>query len=487
MEAGSCRFSRATATVSAMTFTQASVRGRFVFGISYTLVGFVAGLLIVMISGCGRIGGLGGASGAQVGLDRFVGETAPSAERSAASVPPRVRTITAEEARAGLGDVVVIEGPPSAADDERSVRLSSPAVDPIEVTPPGERVVAPQRGPADGVLLDQMVGQINGEPIYAAAFLDELDARFRGEARNMSRSEWLAFADGEIERTLVNRVRDRLLLDEFYNRLTAEQREGLLFFLANIQQDLIARSGGSAARADERLQETVGRGLAEQVRRQADRQFIIEIFRDEVARGLNVSWRDVERYYYENPERFTTPGRADLRIIRVRTDDAPRRDAVVAALASGEPFADVAAEHSSFRRAQAGLWPVELGSAAYGDVEIIAISTLNDAAAALDVGETAGPIQAVDSVWWIKLESVEPAASVSLYEAQNQISALIYEERLKRAELDYFRRLLDAASLDNIDTMRRRILLFAAERYLGLGADAVVQIRGPGVRSGEDP
>ncbi len=411
-------------------------------------------------------------------------EREAGADVAATRPRPRVmRRITAEEARAGVVGAVVTVGPPSEGAALRNTGAtrgrpslstrsgpngaaegsSSAGGDRAGGTDDGEA----GSGPVRVILVDKMVGQINGDPIYAAQFFEELDARFRAEAQRMRPEEWLAFAQDEIARTLIGRIRDQLLLAEFYARLTEQQRQGILFFLEQMRGDVIAEAAGSAALADERARREEGLSLEQSVQRDLDKQLIVDVFRREVARGINVSWRDIERYYYENEERFVTPGRASLRLIRVPLGEKSELEAVEAAIAAGEPFEEIARNHSTFRSSAGGGLIVDLGDQAYTDVPVIALEEVNAAAHGLAEGEASPRIDAGRNAWWVKLEALREMEVRSLFEAQNEIQAAVYERRLREAELDYFGRLFNKASLDDIDLMQRRLLEFAAQRYLG--------------------
>src|SRR5690606_38316882 len=89
-------------------------------------------------------------------------------------------------------DVVVIVGSP-----ERPASAPSPA-------PPTARpAVAPAN---ERLAVDQLVGQINGRPVFANEFFASMDARLRQEATRLSNREWFAMAKKDIEAELWNRL-----------------------------------------------------------------------------------------------------------------------------------------------------------------------------------------------------------------------------------------------------------------------------------------
>jgi hypothetical protein len=382
---------------------------------------------------------------------------------------PTIRTITLAEARDGVDDAVVTIGPPTDRGRPRLSAAASPAVpnarrnDETIAADPQRDALRPRR-----ILVDRMVGQINGDPVYAAGFFEEelLDARFRASAQQLEPQAWVELAHEEIARALVVRIRDQLLLAEFYARLDEQQRQGVLFFLEQMRGDFIAEAAGSAALANERTQQTEQMTLDQKLRRELDKELIRDVLSREVARGINVSWRDIERYYYEHEDDFVTPGRAVLRIIRVPLDDDDTIDAIRQGLEAGQPFEALAEQHSTFRRSTGGMLTVDLGEDAYTDVALIGIDQLNDAAHQLAEGRVSPLVEARGSAWWIKLESLTERQVVPLFDAQNAIQTEIFTQRFDASETRYFTRLFSKASLDSIEVMVDRLLAFAIRRYL---------------------
>src|SRR5690606_31929784 len=146
-------------------------------------------------------------------------------------------------------------------------------------------------------VIDEMVGQINGRPVYAAEFLSTLDDQLSAQAIDMSREEWIREASRVIQNQLLERIRDELLIAEFNASLTYEQRIGLFAFVEQIQQGIIDRDLGSAARADERLQDQENISLRGKAEAEFNREVVSEQLEREVNRKIQVSWRDIERYY----------------------------------------------------------------------------------------------------------------------------------------------------------------------------------------------
>jgi len=310
-----------------------------------------------------------------------------------------------------------------------------------------------------------MVGQINGRPVYAAQFLRSLDDILRAEAIELNREEWIQTAGQLIQNQLLERIRDELLIAEFNADLSYEERIGLFSFIEQIQQGIVDRDLGSAARADERLrtQENVSlRGKAEE---QFNREIVFEQLRREVTRKVQVSWRDIRRYYEQNIEIFQPPATAKLRVLRVEPGD---RDRVERMLEQAGDRAEVIAEQTTFRRTEGGVIELELGTNGLAGAEFFGPPELNEPATRLEEGMLSDPIEFGDAVWWLWLEEIAQPETVSLYDAQNRIEQAIRGEREQDERSRYFQRLFGSSTMteQQLGEMRDRLIQFAIDRYL---------------------
>lgn len=316
--------------------------------------------------------------------------------------------------------------------------------------------------------IDLMVGQVNGQPIYAQEFYTQLDARLRADAQRLPRNQWLQLLRTETDRILFERVRDQLLLDEFDQSLTADQRLGVAAFLERFRTRLVSGNLGSALLADEALQRDEGLTLEEKVEREIDRQVILEQLRREVLRRVNVSFRDVQRYYNQNIERYQPIPTAILRVLRVRLSDEDTLNTVETALASNTDFEKVAEEHSSFRRSSQGQLQVELTSREIATTEFFGIEALNTAVQQLSRnGQITERIDTERDAWWVMLEDLVQPDGRSLYEVQNEIEEQIRAQRFTSAEREYFAELFGRSAVSDLDEMRAKLMTFAVETYLG--------------------
>ena len=365
-------------------------------------------------------------------------------------------------------EVIVLTGSPGSESNPRTITLGA-----SDAAASGEPTIAapinPPHPSQSGYVFDAYLGQVNGKPIYAAEFLDPMDARLAAESKRMSDRDWQRFAAGEIARSLRDILQDELLLAEFRASLSEQERVGIGAFVERIRQGFISESGGSREAARARLLAAEGLTLNQKVDDEVKRAFIREQIRREISESISISFRDIEVYYDLHPEEFAPPPTARLRMIQAPLNDPEKIKRIEAALQSGVPFKDIAQAETAFNRIKAGELEKQLYTPKLADAEIIGVEALNNAARTLSVGEVSPRIDANDSAWWIKLEELDAAPAKSLYEAQFEIEEKLLEQRFSEAERKYFRRIVGRAGLADQEDVAIKLLEFAAHRYRSEG------------------
>jgi hypothetical protein len=352
-----------------------------------------------------------------------------------------------EHGERGVMDIAVFPGRPQGSNDQNA-QPGAPA-------PLG-----------DSTVVDIKVGEVIGDAIFASEFFGDLIAeRLTTEAEQMSERAWAAAAMNRIEEELMARIQQTLVVEKARSRLTPEQRQGLIFFLDQIQRDLLSRNRGSESLLARTLEEERGKTLQE-VR---DEEETAILFREElrrIRRGVQISSADVKREYDLNYGAYNY-GRITLRTIRVRADDQDAVDLVTQQLASGETFETVAQlEVNSFRRSEGGLWERQYrgdreNAAIYGDDPA---DPRNVALRGIQPGQTVGPVEAGSSVYWLHcVDRVH--TSFSLAQAQRHIENKLYTSRSKEALKRYVNDLLAESSITRIEDMQRRLFDYAYHRF----------------------
>jgi len=379
-----------------------------------------------------------------------------------------MRTVDAEEAAEGVGDVRVLVGPPSIGAGEASGadRPANPLAASDDAYGNPTRAAAPARD-VEPVLIDALVGQINGRPVFASEFFEPLDARLRAEAKRLSADAWLRQSREEIKRELRGRIIDELLLAEFEASFPAEQRQGLLMFVRQIRQQLVTENRGSAALAEKRFEEQ-GSSLEEEVKRIRDREFINQQLRQEVASRIYVSWREVQAEFERNREKWDPPGTARLRMIWIDEAEVERIEQAQERLASGEAFEAVARDLSGFKASEGGLVEITLDAADYADSTLFGAEGLNGPAQSLSPGEHTEPFDWNGRRVWILLEEVNDP-DPTLFDLQVEIYEDLWNGRFMEENARYLESLINKGTMTDIETMERRLFEIAADRYLIAG------------------
>lgn len=371
------------------------------------------------------------------------------------SAPPR-RVIDAATARGGASDVLVLTGAPT---------IPAPAS--ASTSPPREAPAPPIPGGTEKrLLVDQLVGQINGRPIYANEFFAPMDDRFRREAERLPSREWLAFARKAIEAALWDKLRDDLLLAEFQSGISPEQRQGIVAFIEGIRKDLVSGNLGSPELAQQRLVDTEGLDLESKVKDISQREFIAYQLKRSIGGRVNVAARDIEMYYAQNISDFVPPPVARFIILRVPRRDEAKLAEAEQALAAGEPFDTVAARLSTWRPDAGNITEVEIKDRDYATAALFGPRPLNEAARALTVGAVSPRVDHGNDAYWIRLASIDQKPGISLYDAQQEIEQKLRTERGREEEMRYFEQLFRRGSYSDVKQMTNRLFEFAAERYL---------------------
>lgn len=330
---------------------------------------------------------------------------------------------------------------------------------------PGDPTLVERSVPVEGLtFIDAKIGDVNNRPVYVSDFLTPLEARLRTEAAKRPRGEWIEMARKDIRDRLVTFVEDELLRAEALNRLTPDQRSGILTFMRQLQTSEISRARGSRTEADERIREKTGQSFDEYMESEKEKNLIQYELRG-IFRKINVSWHDIELAYEKNYEIFNPNPTAFLGIIRVSKDDTADVQAIRDAFAEGKDFDEVASmEQNRYLPEKAGMNTKEF-TGTFETSEFFAYDDLNHAVQQLRPGGMTGPIEAGGSVWWIKLHRIEQR-SMGLYDAQLGISEGLTKMRQNEARQKYIRKLQDRASVSDIDEMTEALLAVAVERFL---------------------
>ncbi len=317
------------------------------------------------------------------------------------------------------------------------------------------------------IVLESVVGQINGRPLFASEVLTPLDGKLRALAAqvNNNRAQFARGATNDIIQVVTNKVRDELILAEAQASLPPEVRQGLFAFLGRIQKNLVSAQSGSELQADEALRESTGQTLQQASRDRLERELIGNELRTKILPRVNVPWRLIRQEYDRNFDKYNPAGAATLRVISVPLADANAVRRAEEAIAT-KPFAEAAAmDFNAFLRSEGGLAQRELDRP-YEQSPLFANEAMTIAAQKLSEGQTSPPVKWNDNLAWIHLESIDPGEAVTLYDAQLDIESDLRDRKFNQERNIYFERLLARGSFTRIESMVEESVAIAIERYL---------------------
>lgn len=315
-------------------------------------------------------------------------------------------------------------------------------------------------GRGQGLLVDGMVGQVNGQPIYASRVFQPLEDQLVRWGRELSVLAFRREAENLITAALGEIVFNQLVLAEAMRDLSEQERTALEYLVAEQRAKLIRQWGaGSETAADLALRESKGKTLEEELEEYRQRRLIDRYLALRLLPKINVTRKDIERYYYENSSRFNTPAKRTIRLIRVDDEEGVRR--VQGLLEEGRGFVEVArGPWNRYRAAEGGLFGEEVA----GD-EVFGLAELNQAMVKLEAGQYAGPIRAGGGTYWVYVEKYQPGQNRSLRQVQREIEELLRRQRFQRLTQRYREQLFARGSYNPLNQMAQALVEIAVARY----------------------
>jgi hypothetical protein len=425
---------------------------------------------------CGPLGGCGsssppdtlGRSGPDLTPADFVDRDAKLAEIDAP--PPRL-PVTPDMIRgpmAASGGILDVTARPGRPSDPAAAPSDGASGLPAAPAGGGAAMMASSMTatPAGAVaLVDMKVGDINGKPVYANAFLDDMADQLRAETSRMRRDEWLRFAREKIEEKLSREIRDELLRAEAIGNFSPEQKQGFFSFMRSVQERVQSQSQGSRAATEERIETAEGLSLDQYMKRREQEELIGFQLREKIEKRVSVPWRDIRQEYERFFETFNPPPRARFRLVQIPASKAEAVESFAKRLASGESFVTLASDATlnAYKPATGGLEEREIkGDRAQG--AFFGNEALNAAARTTPPGQVTGPIAVGDNASWLFLEAIERKTR-SLYDAQMDIESVLKRRRTTEATDRYVAHLRERASISSTNDMTRRLLAVADGRF----------------------
>jgi hypothetical protein len=301
-----------------------------------------------------------------------------------------------------------------------------------------------------------MVGQIAGQPIYAHRVLEGLEPQLQSLGQRLPRAQFQQQAGALIQQQVSGLVSSALIQDAAERDLTERQRLGLDYFIRFRREELLRKHGqGSLALAERNLLETTGRTL-EQTLRDIRTQTMIVTYLDRNLKPLiNVSRRDLERYYRDHYDTFNPPIKRSIQLIYA----ANEQDAsyFLNELEAGTPFEELVEDERNVRGSTQPI-TVESNDTMFGPA-------VDPAVQDLDEGDWAGPLPNRGQQWFVHLAERDAPPRRTLFEAQVDIERALRAQQEFNLQRELEARLTRESSFTDIQQMSEAVLDIALARY----------------------
>ena len=323
-----------------------------------------------------------------------------------------------------------------------------------------ERKLDPgQSWPVEG-----LVGQVNGRPVFANAFLEPIADRLISAAAIRDRVEGRRVFVELVRLSFKDLVDNELIVADAESKLSPEQQQGLFAWLRSFQEETIAERGGSRAAAEASLEAEESQTLEQFVQQKRDIALVRRLMNERIEPRTIVSWRDIVQEYERRRAEFNPP--PVLKLGRIRLN--PRTDAdaiakVKAMAAEGKKFSEIAAE---LKLPDGGLWqtfdypPDGIAGMPFTDAT-------KERLTGLGIDVPSAPLEQRELVVWLGILALDRPPSRSLFDRDVPLQLRAELEGRRRAieRQRYLDSLRSRWVTDEIGEMERRLVEIALERY----------------------
>jgi hypothetical protein len=314
------------------------------------------------------------------------------------------------------------------------------------------------------VVVDSLIGQVNGRPIFAdevlAPLMDRLNAMYRDEPYKAFRERLIGLVIDQLRAVIIN----ELIVAESRASLSSEQQGGLLAFMDSLREDAVRKRGGVKHEAERALLEEEGKTIDEYMDAERQKILIGELLRKKISPFTVVSWRDIEREYRANLKSYQPSATVTLGRIRLRTEGNEAQISLLGEeLKAGEPFAVVAEQAGmpdsgvweSFQMPKDGMAGLPLADFYIPHME------------GLGPGQTSEAFARGRWTIWVSVIEVNqpPHRSLDDSDVQRQLQRQIAVERGQEEESRFIGQVLQRGIYDDMEMMAERAVGIAASRF----------------------
>ena len=318
--------------------------------------------------------------------------------------------------------------------------------------------------PDQPVVVDSLIGQVNGRPVYAeevlAPLMDRLRALYLEESYETFQRQLVSLVGEQLQAVLYN----ELLVAESRAELTPDQQGGLLGFLNELRDEAVRKRGGVQREAERRLIEEEGKTMDQYIDAEEQKILIGELLRNQIEPRTFVSWRDIERSYRARIKEFQPDPTVGLGRIRLRTEgNESQIELIQGELKAGESF-EVVARQAGMK--DDGFWerfvlPAE-------GLEALPIADVyKPHLKSLEPGDVSDAFQRGKWTLWVSVLYIDRPTPRTLDDAdvQRMLQQQIQMARGADEERRLLDRLIDQGIYDEMSDMTARAIRVAISRF----------------------
>ena len=323
-----------------------------------------------------------------------------------------------------------------------------------------ERKLDPgQSWPVEG-----LVGQVNGRPVFANAFLEPIADRLLSAAALRDRVEGRRVFVELVRLSFKDLVDNELIVADAESKLSPEQQQGLFAWLRSFQEETIAERGGSRAAAEASLEAEESQTLEQFVQQKRDIALVRRLMNERIEPRTIVSWRDIVQEYERRRAEFNPP--PVLKLGRIRLNPRTDADAIAKVKAMAAEGKKVSASAAELKLPDGGLWqtfdypPDGIAGMPFTDAT-------KERLTGLGIDVPSAPLEQRELVVWLGILALDRPPSRSLFDRDVQLQLRAELEGRRRAieRQRYLDSLRSRWVTDEIGEMERRLVEIALERY----------------------
>lgn len=314
------------------------------------------------------------------------------------------------------------------------------------------------------MIVDALVGQINGKPIFAQDILEPIEDQLQIAGNELNQSSFKEVALGLVSGQLEDVLISELLLSEAKAGMSVEREQGLIATLQQMKEHLASKQGGSQRALAQQIMTEQEKTIEEFLDSEQQQVLIYNYIKDKISSRIQVTWRDVERAWERHGSNFETKGSVTIGRIRIPVEDEELLVSVNEKFDQGISFEVVATD---LGLADGGRWDsFELGEDGIGGTDLgdeIASLILT-----LDIGEVGGPILIGSNQYWFSIIDLQLPAKGSIWDplTQMQIRGSLVQIEQKLEHDRHLESILADGSFDELEAMVRHVTRVAMSRYM---------------------